>query len=97
MPTKTSSRLHAAIQTGAWSTAQDLLTSFRLEVEAAWRTAATEQERRTISEDVTLFLQWARAMTLTSRQQLQTRLNGLEHRRAYTRPQVANPFHGVDA
>ncbi len=97
MPTKTSSRLHAAIQTGAWSTAQDLLTSFRLEVEAAWRTAATEQERRTISEDVTSFLQWARAMTLTSRQSLQNKLSHTEHRRAYSQPQPLNPFHGVDA
>jgi hypothetical protein len=97
MPTKTSRRLHAAIQTGAWSTAQDLLASFRLEVEAVWRAAATDQERRTISEDVTSFLQWTRAMTMTSRQTLQNKLNGLEHRRAYAQPQVANPFHGVDA
>jgi len=56
MELKTSDRLHAAIQTGAWSTAQDLLASFRLEVEASWRAAATEQERRTISQNVTGFL-----------------------------------------
>ena len=42
--------LHAAIQSGAWSTAQELLAAFRLEVEASWRAAANEQERRAISE-----------------------------------------------
>ena len=68
METKTSDRLHAAIQSGAWSTAQDLLASFRLEVEASWHAAASEQERRALSHNVTGFLQWARAMTLTSRE-----------------------------
>ena len=97
MPTKTSNRLHTAIQTGAWSTAQELLTSFRLEVEAAWHGAATEEERRTISKEVTAFLQWARAMTLTSRNHLQGKLDRLERRQAYARPQVANPYHGLDA
>ena len=97
MPTKTSKRLHAAIQTGAWSTAQELLAAFRLEVETAWRAAATEGERRSISEDVTSFLQWARAMTLTNRQHLQSKLNRLEQGRAYAQPQVVNPYHGLDA
>ena len=96
MPTKISSRLHAAIQTGAWSTAQELLASFRLEVEASWRAAANEQERRDISENVTSFLQWARAMTLTSRENAKDKLSRLEHRHAYARPQLANPYRGVD-
>ena len=56
MALKTSDRLHAAIQTGAWSTAQELLASFRLEVEASWHAAATEQERHDISHNVTGFL-----------------------------------------
>jgi len=97
MPTKTSKRLHAAIQTGAWSTAQELLAAFRVEVETAWRSAATEGERRNISEDVTSFLQWARAMTLTNRQHLHAKLNQVERGNAYAQPHLVNPYHGLDA
>jgi len=97
MELRTSDRLHAAIQTGAWSTAQDLLASFRLEVEASWRAAATEQERRTISQNVTGFLEWARAMTLTSREQTHAHLNRLERRHAYAGPESSNPYRGLDA
>ena len=96
MELRTSDRLHAAIQTGAWSTAQDLLASFRLEVEASWRSAASEQERRVISENVSGFLQWARAMTITSREHASTRLNGLKRRHSYAGPQSANPYHGIE-
>jgi len=95
--TKTRDNLHAAIQFGAWSTAQELLGTFRQEVEASWRSAASEQERRAISESVTSFLQWARAMTITSREHAHSRLNRLERRRAYTQPQLSNPYHGLDA
>jgi hypothetical protein len=96
MEPKTSDRLHAAIQSGAWSTAQDLLASFRLEVEASWRAAATEQERRDISHSVTGFLQWARAMTLTTREHAHAHLTRLERRHAYAVPHPSNPHHGVD-
>jgi hypothetical protein len=95
--TRTSDHLHAAIQSGAWSTAQELLTAFRAEVEASWRAAATEQERRAISENVTGFLQWARAMTITSRGHSQDRLNRLNRRHAYVGPNPSNPYHGLEA
>ena len=97
MEPRLTDRLHAAIQTGAWSTAQELLGSFRVEVEASWRAAATEQERRDISQNVTGFLQWARAMTLTSRERAHDRLNHLNRRHAYAGPGSSNPYHGVDA
>ena len=93
-PRRTSDQLHAAIQSGAWSTAQELLAEFRLEVETSWQAAATEQERRAISESVTGFLQWARAMTITSREHAQDRLNRLH---AYAGPNPTNPYHGLDA
>jgi len=97
MEPKTSDRLHAAIQRGAWSTAQDLLASFRLEVEASWRAAATESERRAISRDVTSFLEWARAMTLTSREHTHAQLSRLGRRQAYASPNPSNPYRGLDA
>jgi hypothetical protein len=97
MAFKTSNQLHAAIQRGAWSTAQDLLSEFRLEVEASWRAAANEQERRALSQDVTGFLQWARAMTMTSRAHAETRVNRLNRRNAYASPLPSNPYRGVDA
>jgi hypothetical protein len=97
MEPKLTDRLHAAIETGAWSTAQDLLASFRLEVEASWRAAATEQERRAISHNVTGFLQWARAMTLISREQTHSRLNRLNRGHAYAGPHPSNPYRGLDA
>ena len=96
MEPKLTDRLHAAIQSGAWSTAQELLASFRLEVEASWHAAATEEERRTISRNVTGFLQWARAMTMTSRAHAHTHLNHLERRQAYAGPHAANPYRGLD-
>ncbi len=95
--TRTRDSLHAAIQHGAWSTAQELLAAFRVEVEASWRAAATEQERRDISQNVSGFLQWARAMTITSREHAQTRLNRLNRRHAYAGPNPSNPYHGLDA
>lgn len=97
MEPKTADRLHTAIQTGAWSTAQELLSSFRLEVEASWRAAATEQERRAISQNVTGFLQWARAMTLTSRAHTRAQLSRLDRRHAYALPASSNPHRGLDA
>ena len=96
-PRRTSDHLHAAIQTGAWSTAQERLAAFRVEVEASWRSAATEEERRAIAQNVTGFLQWARAMTVTSREHSQTRLNGLQRRHAYAVANPSNPYHGQDA
>jgi hypothetical protein len=96
-PPRTSDHLHAAIQSGAWSTAQDLLAEFRLEVETSWRAAATEQERRAISESVTGFLQWARAMTITNRAHAQAHLHRLNRRHAYAGPNPSNPYHGLDA
>lgn len=97
MERKLTDRLHAAIQTGAWSTAQELLASFRVEVETSWRAAATEQERRDISENVTGFLQWARAMTVTSREHANDRLNRLNRRHAYAGSYPSNPYRGLDA
>lgn len=94
---RTSDHLHAAIQNGAWSTAQELLAAFRLEVEASWHAAGSEDERRAISHSVTGFLQWARAMTVTGRAHVQDDLNRLNRRRAYAQPDLFNPYHGLDA
>jgi len=94
---RTSDRLHTAIQTGAWSTAQELLAAFRVEVETSWRAASTEEARRAISQSVTGFLQWARALTITSREHAQDRLNRLTRQHAYAGPHSSNPYHGVDA
>ena len=97
MQPKTADRLHAAIQTGAWSTAQDLLTAFRREVEQSWLAAQTPRERRQISESVTGFLQWARAMTITGRGHDQASLVRLGRREAYAGASPANPHRGLDA
>jgi hypothetical protein len=97
MEPKLTDRLHAAIQTGAWSTAQELLASFRLEVETSWLTASTEQERRDISQNVTGFLQWARAMTMIDREHVHARLGRLNRRHAYAGPHPSNPHRGLDA
>ena len=97
MEPRTSDRLHAAIQSGAWSTAQDLLAAFRLEVEASWRAATTEQERRPSLPKRTGFLQWARAMTITSRAACADSLNRLSRRHAYAGPSLENPHRGMDA
>jgi hypothetical protein len=97
MEPRTSDRLHAAIQSGAWSTAQDLLDAFRAEVEASWRAAQSEQERRVIAESVTGFLEWARAMTITGRAHANDGLNRLSRRHAYATVSPINPHRGMDA
>jgi hypothetical protein len=97
MEPRTSDRLHAAIQSGAWSTAQDLLTAFRQEVEASWRAAKTEQERQVIARETTGFLEWARAMTITSRAHAADSLNRLSRRHAYAGLSLENPHRGMDA
>src|ERR1051325_8064469 len=96
-PTRTSSHRPAGFQAGAWRTAQDLLARFRQEVEESWRAAKTEQERHVISRDVTGFLEWARAMTLTSRAQAAGKLRSLSRQRAYADVRVPNPHHGMNA
>ena len=95
--TRISDHLHAAIRSGAWSTAQELLAAFRLEVEASWHAAATEEERRAISQSVSGFLQWARAMTVTSRAHAHARLVRLNRRNAYVEPLPSNPYRGLNA
>ena len=95
--TRTRDNLHAALQSGAWSTAQELLAAFRLEVETSWRDAATEQERRAISQSVTGFLQWARAITITRRAHAHDQLSRLNRRHAYAQPHPTNPYRGLDA
>jgi len=97
MEPKLADRLHAAIQNGAWSTAQDLLASFRIEVEASWHAAQTEQERRAISQNITGFLQWARAMTVTNRAHAAYSLNRLSRRHAYAGANLENPHRGLKA
>jgi hypothetical protein len=97
MERRTSDRLHAAIQSGAWSTAQDLLAAFRQEVEAAWRAAKTEQERQAIARETTGFLEWARAMTITSRAHAADSLNRISRRHAYAGLSLENPHRGMDA
>ncbi|HEY2843713.1 MAG TPA: hypothetical protein VGJ09_08690 [Bryobacteraceae bacterium] len=94
---RTRDRLHAAIQSGCWSTAQDLLAAFRLEVEESWRAAETEQERCDISQNVTGFLEWARAMTVTSRAHAAGNVRSLSRRRAYAGVRVPNPHRGLNA
>ena len=97
MEPRTSDRLHAAIQSGAWSTAQDLLATFRREVEQSWRAAKTEQERQVIARETTGFLEWARAMTITSRAHAADGLHRLSRRSAYAGLSMENPHRGMDA
>ena len=97
MEPRTSDRLHAAIRSGAWSTAQDLLATFRQEVEQSWRAAKTEQERQVIARETTGFLEWARAMTITSRAHAADGLNRLSRRSAYASLSLENPHRGMDA
>jgi len=75
-------RFRAAIASGAFWTADELLTAYRAEVEARWN-AATEEERAAIRDEVNALLGWARRLTLVRRSHAQSKLVRINSQRAY--------------
>jgi hypothetical protein len=79
----TAERLRAAVSTGNYRLLDQLLDVYRMEVEASWKAAATAEQRREISSDVTALLGWARHAILVSRAHAQGKLLQFKRRNAY--------------
>jgi hypothetical protein len=72
------------VSSGAFQQAEQLLATYRREVEASWKSAASAGERRAISTEVTEVLEWARATTVSARSHAQRKLILLGREGAYT-------------
>jgi hypothetical protein len=76
-------RLRAAVSTGDYRQLDQLLDVYRLEVEASWKAAATPEERREISMEVSSLLGWARHAILAARSHAQGKLLQFRRQSAY--------------
>jgi hypothetical protein len=90
MPLRATTSFRAAINTGAPGEAELMLETLRREVETAWRAAASPEERRAISTEVTALLEWARQAIVVRRAHAQSRLSRLSRQTAYS---AAKPRH----
>jgi hypothetical protein len=76
-------RFRSAIASGAYWTAEELLVTYRGEIERRWSAAASDTERSDIKNEVDALLSWARTMTLARRSHTQAKLVRLNSQRAY--------------
>ncbi len=79
-------QFRAAIASGAFWRADELLVEYRREVEQRWQAATSDQERRAIKAEVDALLEWARRMTLIRRSQIGTKLGRVSSQSAYGAP-----------
>jgi hypothetical protein len=82
MISPTARRLRNAVAAGTYWEADQLLATYRREVEDLWRISSVE-ERRVISTEVIDLLRWARHSILASRSHTQSKLIRLTGRSAY--------------
>jgi len=83
MPLPTAERLRNAVAAGDYREVDGLLDVYRSEVEARWRESASAEERRSISNEVTTLLGWARQTILAARAHTQRKLIHLTRQSAY--------------
>ena len=83
-PTKAVSLFRSAVSAGAFSEAEQLLESYRRDVEASWRAATSDEQRLAIATEVADVFEWARTATLAARSHTQRKLILLRRESAYT-------------
>ena len=79
-------RLRAAVLRGAYREVEPILDAFRAEVEARWKAAGSDEERRIIATETTELLRWARQTILAGRSHAQLKLIRYNRERAYLAP-----------
>jgi hypothetical protein len=79
----------SAVSAGAFSEAEQLLESYRRDVEASWHAATSDEERLAIAMEVSEVFEWARTATLAARSHTQRKLILLRRESAYT-PGIRN-------
>jgi len=83
LPPAAAESFRGAIAAGAFLEAERLLQIYCREVEDAWNAATSDAERRTIADQVTETLAWARTATLSARSHVQHKLILLNRASAY--------------
>ena len=76
-------RFRSAVSAGAFFRAEELLETYRSEVEASWKAATSAAERRAIATEVSAVLEWARRATLSAQAHDQRKLILLRREAAY--------------
>ena len=79
----------SAVSAGAFSEAEQLLESYRRDVEASWNAATSDDQRLAIATEVSEVFEWARTATLAARSHTQRKLILLRRESAYT-PSIHN-------
>ena len=77
-------RLRSAVSAGAFLEAEQLLESYRRDVEASWNAATSDEQRIAIAMEVSEVFEWARTATLAARSHTQRKLILLRRQSAYT-------------
>jgi hypothetical protein len=83
MPSRTVELLRGAFNAGNYREMEALLEVYRDEVEVAWKTSASFEERQRMAKEVTAFLSWARQTILAGRAHAQQKLIHLTRQSAY--------------
>jgi hypothetical protein len=82
-------QFRTAVSAGEFLQAEQLLDSYRREVEIAWKSAVSAEDRDAIANEVTSLLEWARTTTLAARSHAQHKLILLRRESAYM-PSIHN-------
>lgn len=88
-PFKAVDLFRRAVAAGAFAEAEQLLESYRRDVEACWNAATTDEQRLAIAMEVSEVFEWARTATLVARSHTQRKLILLSRESAYT-PSLGN-------
>ena len=96
-PRTAANLFRSAISAGAFSEAEQLLESYRRQVEASWHAATSDDERLAIAMEVSDVFEWARTATLSIRAHTERKLILLSRERAYTPSIRKNELLHLDA
>jgi hypothetical protein len=88
-PYKAVDLFRSAVSAGAFLEAEQLLESYRRDVESSWRAATSDEQRLAIAMEVSTTFEWARTATLAARSHAQRKLILLRRESAYT-PSIPN-------
>ncbi len=83
-PPKAVDLFRKAVSAGAFSEAEQLLETYRRDVEASWNAATSDEQRLAIATEVSEVFEWARTATLAARSHTQRKLILLRRESAYT-------------
>ena len=87
----------SAVSAGAFSEAEQLLESYRCDVEASWNAATSDDQRLAIAMEVSEVFEWARTVTLSARAHTQRKLILLRRESAYMPGIRSNEVLHLDA